>query len=119
MHFNPPAFVLSILLVAQSSVAAVDFVKDVQPILETNCLSCHSGKNTETDFDLSTRSTAFSSGSNGPAIVPNKPEDSPLYTRTIAPKDDATLMPPSKQGGPLDKTSIKTLRRWIAEGAEW
>ena len=83
MHFNPPAFVLSILLVAQSSVAAVDFVKDVQPILETNCVSCHSGEKAEGGLDLSTRSTAFASGSDSPAIVPYKPEESPLYTRTI------------------------------------
>jgi formylglycine-generating enzyme required for sulfatase activity len=119
MHFNLSAFVLFVLLLAQSSSAAVDFVKDVQPILETNCLSCHSGKNTDSDFDLTTRSMAFTSGSNAPAIVPNKPEDSPLYSRTIVPKDDVTLMPPVKQGGPLDKHLTEILRRWIAEGADW
>src|SRR4051812_15422920 len=119
MQFNLPAFLIFVSLLAHSGSAAIDFVKDVQPILETNCLSCHSGKNTESDFDLSTRSTAFSSGSNGPAIVPNKPQDSPLYTRTIVPTDDSTLMPPSKQGGPLDKSSVETLRQWIAEGVDW
>ena len=89
--------------------AAVDFVKDVQPILETNCVSCHSGEKAEGGLDLSTRSTAFATGSNSPAIVPSKPEDSPLYTSTIVPKDDSNLMPPTKQGGPLDKSSIETL----------
>jgi formylglycine-generating enzyme required for sulfatase activity len=119
MHFNPPAFVLSVLLVAQSSVAAIDFVRDVKPILETNCVSCHSGGKAEGSLDLSTHSTAFASGNNPPAIVARKPEDSPLYTLTIVSKDDSTLMPPVKQGGPLDKSSIETLRRWIAEGADW
>ena len=28
-------------------------------------------------------------------------------------------MPPVKQGGPLDKASIETLRHWISEGANW
>ncbi len=118
MHFNLPAFFLSVLLLVQSS-AAVDFVKDVQPILETNCVSCHSAEKAEGGLDLSTRSTAFASGNNPPAIVPHKPEDSPLYTRAIVTKDDSTLMPPVKQGGPLDKRSIETLRRWIADGADW
>jgi formylglycine-generating enzyme required for sulfatase activity len=119
MHFNPLAFILSLLLIAGSSVAAVDFVRDVQPILETNCVSCHSAEKAEGGLDLSIRSTAFASGDYAPAVVPHKPEDSPLYALTILPKDDSTLMPPVKQGGPLDKPSTETLRRWIAEGAEW
>jgi formylglycine-generating enzyme required for sulfatase activity len=119
MHFSSPAFVLSVFLAAQPSVAAVDFVRDVQPILETNCVSCHCREKAEGGFDLSTRSAAFASASDMPAILPNKPEDSPLYTRTAVPKDDPALMPPVKQGGPLDKSSIETLRHWIAEGAKW
>jgi formylglycine-generating enzyme required for sulfatase activity len=99
--------------------AAVDFVKDVQPILETNCVSCHSGEKPEGDFNLSSRETAFNSGSESPAIVPFKPDKSALYKLTIVSKDDDTLMPPVKQGGPLDKKSIETLRLWISQGANW
>ena len=108
-----------VLAAASRGLAAVDFVKDVQPILETNCVSCHSADNAEGDFDLSTRVAAFESGSDPPAIVPKKPEESALYKRTIVPKDDETLMPPAEQGGPLDKAAIETLRVWIAEGANW
>jgi formylglycine-generating enzyme required for sulfatase activity len=98
---------------------AVDFVKDVQPILETNCASCHSGEKPEGDFDVSSRATAFKSGSELPAIVPFKPAESGLYKLTILSKDDESLMPPVKQGGPLDKKSIETLRLWISQGAKW
>jgi formylglycine-generating enzyme required for sulfatase activity len=99
--------------------AAVDFVKDVQPILEMNCVSCHHGDKAEGGFDLSTRETAFKGGGESPAIVPFKPAQSPLYTLTTVPKDGDTLMPPAKKGGPLDKKSIESLRLWIAEGANW
>ncbi len=99
--------------------AAVDFVKDVQPILEMNCVSCHSSENADGGYDLSNRAAAFESGSNAPAIVPKKPEESALYKLTIVPKDDETLMPPAEQGGPLDKAAIETLRVWISEGANW
>ena len=42
-----PAFQITALLslaglsAAHQASAAVDFVKDIQPILENNCLSCH------------------------------------------------------------------------------
>lgn len=119
MVSNSPAFVFVVLLLARSSFAAVDFVKDVKPILETNCISCHSGEKAEGGLDLSTRAKAFTTGSTPPAIVPHKPDDSSLFTRTIVPADDSTLMPPAKKGGPLDKQSIDVLRRWVVEGAEW
>src|SRR6476620_3497 len=99
--------------------AAVDFVKDVQPILEMNCVSCHSGEKAEGGLDLSSRETAFKAGSDSPAIVPDKPDESALYKLTTVSKDDDTLMPPAKKGGPLDKKSIEIIRAWIAEGAKW
>jgi formylglycine-generating enzyme required for sulfatase activity len=97
----------------------IDFVESVQPILEANCLSCHSHENAEGDFDLSTRDAAFSSGISPPSIVPFDPDKSAVFALTNVSKDDATLMPPADQGGPLDKESIETLRQWIAQGAIW
>jgi formylglycine-generating enzyme required for sulfatase activity len=108
-----------VLAFGASSRAAVDFVKDVQPILETNCVSCHSGDNAEGGFDLSTRESAFADRGTEPSIVPLKPNESALYKRTVVSKDDETLMPPAKQGGPLDKKSIETIRLWISQGAKW
>jgi formylglycine-generating enzyme required for sulfatase activity len=107
------------LTIAAQCLAKVDFVKDVQPILEMNCVSCHSGEKPEGDFDLSSKETAFKSGSESPTIVPFKPEASALFKLTILPKEDESLMPPKKQGGPLDKKSIEVLRAWISEGANW
>ena len=43
------------LALSEPSPAAVDFVKDVQPILEMNCVACHSGDNAEGGFDLAER----------------------------------------------------------------
>jgi formylglycine-generating enzyme required for sulfatase activity len=97
----------------------IDFVKHVQPILEMNCVSCHSAENREGDFDLSTREAAFTSGSEPPAIKAFDPAASQLYLLTILAKDDAALMPPMDQGGPLTKESIDVLRLWISQGAIW
>ena len=97
----------------------IDFAKHVQPILEMNCVSCHSAEKREGDFDLSTRKEAFASGSDPPAIKPFDPAASQLYLLTILAKDDSALMPPTDQGGPLTKESIDVLRLWIAQGAIW
>ncbi|RYD66718.1 MAG: hypothetical protein EOP84_31015, partial [Verrucomicrobiaceae bacterium] len=105
--------------------AAVDFVKDVQPILETACVRCHNPKGTDyeegrTDVDLSTKESAFDVVS---TIVPGKPEKSKLYTTTVLPDDHEKLMPPrntvTKALDRLTKEQTETLKTWILEGANW
>ena len=97
----------------------IDFVEHVLPILETNCVSCHSGDEPEGAYDISTRDGALESGSSPPSFVPFKPDESLLYALTIVAADDSTLMPPTAQGGALPKDSIEILRLWIAQGATW
>lgn len=97
----------------------IDFVKNVQPILETNCISCHSGAKTEGELNLISREAALTTGTNPPVIKPFDPEQSALYVLTIVSKDDSTLMPPDKAGGPLSHEATETLRLWISQGAIW
>jgi formylglycine-generating enzyme required for sulfatase activity len=105
--------------------AAVDFVKDVQPILEYNCVRCHNEKATavekgDTDYLLVTAKGAI----RGKYIIPGNGEKSKIYTTTIAPDTDDKLMPPLdeiKKGASnrLTKEQTTTLKTWIDEGAKW
>jgi formylglycine-generating enzyme required for sulfatase activity len=97
----------------------IDFVEHVQPILEMNCLSCHSGDEPEAGYDMTTLQSTLESGNSPPSFVPFHPNKSPLYTLTNVPNDDASLMPPADQGGPLKREDIDTLRLWIEQGAIW
>ena len=97
----------------------IDFVKHIQPILEVNCLSCHSGDDPEAGYALSTRAQAFESGDSAPSIMPFRAEESATYTLTTLDKDDDALMPPSDKGGPLPVEQIGLLKDWIAQGANW
>ena len=82
------------LLFVSLSLAAfgqVDFAKQVQPILEKNCLACHAANRGAGGLKLNTRANAAR------AIVPGDPAKSPLLrTMEIAP-GQPLAMPP---GGP-------------------
>ncbi|MDB6053672.1 MAG: hypothetical protein JWN25_1195 [Verrucomicrobiales bacterium] len=97
----------------------IDFVKDIQPILELNCVVCHQESHVKGGLRLDTKSAAFKGGESGPAIVPMNPGKSLLYTSTIVQNDDDKLMPPKPKGGPLRKESIELLRAWVEQGALW
>ncbi len=105
--------------VLPSAHGAIDFVKDIQPILENNCVSCHRQGNVKGGVRLDTRKQATTSGDNGPALVPGKSAKSGMYTTMVLPEDDDLLMPPKKKGGPLPKTTAELIRVWIDEGAAW
>jgi formylglycine-generating enzyme required for sulfatase activity len=97
----------------------IDFVKDIQPLLEVNCVACHREGHAQGELRLDVKSEAFKGGDGGAAIVPRRPKKSPLYTSTILPKDHDDLMPPSKKGGPLPKEQTDLLSSWIEQGAIW
>jgi formylglycine-generating enzyme required for sulfatase activity len=100
-------------------VRKIDFVKDVQPILEFNCVACHREGYDKGNLRLETRELAMKGGDDGTALEPFKSEKSPLYTSTALPADHDDLMPPSNKGGPLPKEQIQTLKEWIDQGAYW
>jgi formylglycine-generating enzyme required for sulfatase activity len=122
---NPKAILATSILIPIAASAEVDFVKEVQPILEQNCVRCHTEKATavekgETDYLLDTKKNAI----RGKYIVPGDGAKSKVYTTTIEPDDDDDLMPPLdeiKKGSSrrLTKEETETLKKWIDEGAKW
>lgn len=97
----------------------INFAKDIQPILEYNCVACHREGHDKGDLRLDEKELAFKGGSGGAGIVPGKPSESSVYTTTILPADHDDLMPPAKKGGPLPKETTDLLRAWIEQGATW
>ena len=99
----------------------LDFNQDVQPILASNCFSCH-GPDPEmrkAGLRLDLEESAFRKRPGHPdAIVPGHPEESELIKR-IESKDPHHLMPQSPQGEakPMKPAEIAILREWVKEGA--
>jgi hypothetical protein len=98
-------------------VPAVDFAREVQPLLAARCFKCHGGVKQQAGLSLLFRSEALAPTRAGkPAIVPGKPEESELVRRITA-ADESERMPP--EGGALKPNEVEVLRRWIAAGAPY
>ena len=101
----------------------LDFNQDVQPILASNCFSCH-GPDPEmrkANLRLDLEESAFRKRPGKPdAIVPGHPDSSELIRR-IESKDPHYLMPQSAQGEakPMKPEEVAVLRQWVAEGAHY
>lgn len=106
---------------AEPSDVAVDFQRDVRPILAEACYACH-GFDAEArkgSLRLDTAEGIQTAGDSGqPAIVPGDASASPLVAR-ITSQDAADKMPPPDSGKKLKPEQIETLKRWIAAGAKF
>jgi Protein of unknown function (DUF1553)/Protein of unknown function (DUF1549)/Concanavalin A-like lectin/glucanases superfamily/Planctomycete cytochrome C len=101
----------------------LDFNQDVQPILASNCFSCH-GPDPEmrkANLRLDLEESAFRKRPGKPdAIVPGHPDSSEMIRR-IESHDPHYLMPQSAQNEakPMKPEEIAVLKRWVAEGAHY
>lgn len=112
-----PSLLTSLTLLSSSFATAVDFAREVRPLLEARCFDCHGPEKQKSGFRLDLRAPAMKGGSSGPAIVAGKSGESPLIEHIIAPADDEKRMPP--EGDPLTAAEVDLLKRWIDAGAPW
>lgn len=106
---------LSILCVP-SVLLAVDFDLEIRPLLQERCIECHGEKKQKGELRLDAKVHAFKGGHDGPAILANKADASPLFQR-ITSTDEDEKMPP--KGDPLTPAQISLIREWINSGAKW
>jgi hypothetical protein len=123
--FQSSRFVLSLvaiasLLVAPSEGVAVEYNRDVRPILADYCFNCHGadGNARKAKLRLDTRDGALAVRSAGRAVIPGDPENSLLIKRIFS-EDADERMPPSEHPMQLDARQKSTLREWITEGAAY
>ena len=95
--------------------SAVQFVRDVVPILRDKCVSCHGPNVQQAGLRLDTRIEMLRGGKSGPALLEND-EAKSLLIRRIAGSDAGMQMPPT---GALSDKEIESLRAWVREGAPW
>ncbi|OYW71531.1 MAG: hypothetical protein B7Z37_27565 [Verrucomicrobia bacterium 12-59-8] len=109
---------LIVPFLAVSSVFAVDFKKDIAPILEKNCYECHSRKTGKKKagfmFDDLEYFKNDIADTDVAQIRPGKPSES--HFLEIMVNDGKNHMPPD---GQLSASDIKKITEWISEGASF
>ena len=95
----------------------VDYNYAVRPILSDRCFLCHGPdeRSRKAGLRLDQATSAVESG----AVVPGNIEESELVRRISLPETDEEHMPPKSSNLALSKGEVETLRRWVAEGAEF
>jgi mono/diheme cytochrome c family protein len=97
--------------------SGVDFARDVQPILNENCLKCHGPDKQKGGIRFDRKDGAFKVGESGDtAIAPGDTAQSAVLHRIVS-HDPDEQMPP--KGDRLPAASVATLEHWIAGGAPW
>ena len=89
------------------------FEEKVAPILQKRCAVCHNDADMQGDFSIRTRESVLESG----FVEPGDARGSLLY-ELITPQDGEPPEMP-KTGAALSAEEIKTIKKWINDGASW
>jgi hypothetical protein len=99
---------------------AVEFNRDIRPILSDRCFACHGpdapAKNIQRRLDSEAGMLASIGGRQ--AVVPGQPDKSELIRRVTS-ENRALRMPPLHSGLGLTGREISLFRQWVEQGAKW
>jgi hypothetical protein len=101
--------------------AKIEFNRDIRPILSDACFHCHGpDKNTrESGLRLDIREEALKESKLGEfPIVPGQADKSDIIRRILT-DDEDEKMPPAKAHKVLTSAQKETLKKWVAQGAEY
>jgi hypothetical protein len=110
------------LAAAENASSAVEFNRDVRPILSDKCYACHgpdeANRTSKLRFDTEA-GAMLDLGAGRRAIVPGDAAKSELIQR-ITSEDAVRRMPPAYMGREkLTVREIDLLTRWVEQGAQW
>ncbi len=100
-----------------AEVSEIPKERDVLAILQARCMICHGSLKQQGGLDLRTMASRLKGGKSGPALVPGKPDASPMYSRIVNGQ-----MPPAAMAKDLavelpTDSETAAIKSWIAAGA--
>ncbi len=104
---------------AESAAGAVDYSRQIRPILSNHCFACHGPdeKVRQAGLRLDSKEGLFQDQGGYRIVTPGNPETSRLFQR-ISAEHEAARMPPPGFDRKLNQNQIDLIRGWISEGAE-
>ncbi len=105
-----------ILALASGSVVhAVEYHRDVAPILREYCVGCHNDDDYEGDFSVETFEALRKGGESGAPVVGGDAEGS--FLMKLLRRTEKPYMPPKKEPQ-LSAEQVEVFQKWIAAGAK-
>ncbi len=107
---------------ASAAPAPLQFNRDIRPILSDKCFGCHGPdkEHRKAGLRLDLREEAMKAPKSGDIpLKPGDPAASHILTRIMSTDADEIMPPPEAKLPKLTKAEVDTIRRWIAEGAEY
>ncbi|MEO6738789.1 MAG: PSD1 and planctomycete cytochrome C domain-containing protein [Chthoniobacteraceae bacterium] len=99
------------LLLPASAARAVDYAKDIKPLLKSRCYACHGALKQKSGLRLDTVPLMHKGGESGDIIAPAPS----LLLEKVTTTEKDERMPP--EGAALTAEEIARLKAWIAAGA--
>ncbi|MFH5803342.1 PSD1 and planctomycete cytochrome C domain-containing protein [Alienimonas sp. DA493] len=114
-----PAVLLAATFAAPPSAdaGAVDFARDVQPILEGHCTDCHGEWVQESNLRLDSRLGMQTGGDTGSTVLKPGDAEGSYLLDVVRHRDPGMEMPPDSEMIPVEEIAV--LRAWIEQGAVW
>ena len=99
---------------------AIDFNRDIRPILSDKCFACHGPDEAQRQagLRLDAKEGAFADRGGYQVIIPGDSAASRLYQR-ISSQQEVARMPPPNAERKLTRDEIDLIRLWIEQGAPW
>jgi hypothetical protein len=114
---------------ASAQDGAVDFEKQILPILKTSCFKCHEKEHEDNGkikkpkggLRLDGAAVIMKGGKENPNenVVAGKPESSWLLKTMALPESDELAMPPEGKGDRVSAADQALIKKWIASGASF
>ena len=116
---DEPKPAAAIPIASISHKGAVDFEREVLPILRPNCLVCHNQTSAKAGLNLETPQTMLKGGESGPAIKPKQGSKS-LLLQAAAHQTDTPMPPKGNKSAAADLTpeQLGLIKLWIDQGAK-
>lgn len=108
---------------------AIDFEKQILPILKESCFKCHEKEHEEDGrikkpkggLRLDSAAAILKGGKENPGetVVPGKPDASTMVKSMALPESDELAMPPEGKGDRVKAENQELIKKWIAAGANF
>lgn len=111
---------LGMMLPSLAAADAVDFEKQILPLLQRSCLSCHGPERQKSGYRLDVREIALRGGDSGErAVFPHDASRSGIMKRLASTDPDEQMPPPKSDAPAFSAAEVELLKAWINAGPAW